>query len=549
MNNSPELSQYIAVIVKWWWALCLATIVGAGIGYKFAQLVPPGYEATTTVIVGPSLKATNLSTGDIQISDRLAFTYVELVRREPVLQGTINALNLKENWQELKQQVRASLVQQTQLLEITADAPTAEEAWMIADEVAHQLILLSPTALQDQEENKHQDFVHYQLENLQAKIEAGHKQRNALEKTMTDTLSADQVTKLQNEINTLEKLISDWENNYTQLLIITERKNSPNYLAIVESAQGNWKKAQPGTLIAVVLAGIIGFMLVLGLVCLREFLDDTVKSTDDLSRSMGLDVLGVIGRIKGKRFSDKLIAEHNPLSPITESYRMIRSSIQLMSTERQAKFIMITSPGPAEGKSITVANLGIVMAQAGLKTIIVDSNLRWPAQHEIFQLANKGGLTELLNSPVLKVESCLRATGIKNLQVLTSGEIVPDSLELLASEGMKQLLIKLNELADVIICDSPPALFIADVTVLANQMDGVVLVTEARQTQRQLAKQTVTKLQQAEVNILGGVLNLAPNKQRGSYYYRSNIPSKPAPVVQSVQPRPKRRWQWLAFFK
>lgn len=549
MSNSTELSQYIAVIIKWWWALCLATAIGAGVGYKFAQLVPPGYTATTTVIVGPSLKATNLSTGDIQISDRLAFTYVELVRREPVLQGTINALGLKENWQQLRKRVRASLVQQTQLLEITADASTAEEAWQTADEVAHQLILLSPTAVQDQEENKHQDFVRYQLENLQTKIEAGHKQRNTLEKTMTDTLSAEQVAKLQNEINTLEKLITDWENNYTQLLIIAERKNSPNYLAIVESAQGNWSKAQLGTSLAVVIAGIIGFMLVLGLVCLREFLDDTVKSIDDLSRSTGLNVLGVIGRIKGKHFSDKLIAEHNPLSPITESYRMIRSSIQLMSTDRQAKFIMITSPGPAEGKSITVANLGVVVAQAGLKTIIIDSNLRWPVQHEIFQLTNKSGLTELLNSPVLKVEAYLRATGIKNLQVLTSGELVPDSLELLASESMKQLLVKLNELADVIICDSPPALFIAEATVLASQMDGVVLVTEARQTRHQLARQTITKLQQAEVNILGGVLNRAPNKQRGSYYYRPNIPSKPVPAVPSVQSRPKRRWQWLAFFK
>jgi capsular exopolysaccharide synthesis family protein len=212
---------------------------------------------------------------------------------------------------------------------------------------------------------------------------------------------------------------------------------------------------------------------------------------------------------------------------------------------------MVTSTNLAEGKSITVANLGLVMAQAGLKTIIVDTDLRRPIQHEIFETPNLGGLTDWLCSPGSELKHHLRKTGVENLQLLTSGALPPHPAEMLGSRRMGQLLASLNEVADVVIYDSPPVLAVTDAAVLANRVDGVVLVIKAKQTRRDAARQAILVLHQAGANLLGGVLNQV-SKKRGGYYYQTYYSSNKAAATDQPSParrQPKRRWQWLLFFR
>jgi capsular exopolysaccharide synthesis family protein len=251
--------------------------------------------------------------------------------------------------------------------------------------------------------------------------------------------------------------------------------------------------------------------------------------------------------MSGKQYQEKLIIIQDPFSPVSEAYRMMRSNIQFMSVDQPIKSIMVTSSTPGEGKSLTTANLGIVMAQADLKTIIVDADLRRPVQHEIFQVPNLGGLTEWLRSPELEIKTQLRNTAVENLQVIVSGVLPPNPAELLASQRMGQLLTDLSELVDVVIYDCPPILAVTDAAVLSNRVDGVVLVIKAGQTRRDAARHAVANLQQAGANLLGGVLNQVSRKGLGYYYQDYYTPGKPVPVGQRRHTTSWRRWHWLPF--
>jgi non-specific protein-tyrosine kinase len=546
MSDFVELRRYIGIVMKWWWLLILVTAVAAVTGYGVSQRQPRVYQSSTTIMVGQSIRAIELDSRDILTSEQLALTYANLARRQPVLQGVVDTLNLNDTWQQLKNRVKVTSVEGTQLLEIRVEASSPEEAQVAADEVARQLILMSPTALENQEKDESQRLVRQRIEDLQAKIEAGQAKHKALEAAMTNSLSAKEVQELQVEINALESLIADWENNYTQLLIFVESKKSPNYLTVVEPAQANPDPVRPRVRLNMLLAGAVGLSLALGLIFLLESLDNTLKSADDLSRSLGLTVLGTVGRIEGKNYQDKVIVLQDSFSLVSEACRMIRSNIQFMSVDRPAKTILVTSPTPGEGKSTTVANLGIVMAQAGLKTIIVDADLRRPVQHQIFQVPNHGGLTDLLRSTEPEINSHLRKTRVQNLQLITCGVLPPNPSDLLGSQRMGKLLASLSELADVVILDSSPAVAVADAIVLSNRVDGVVLVTQAGRTRRDVARRAVLNLQQAGANFLGAVLNWVSKQEGGYYYYqyRSFNPHQPA-----GQPSRARLRHWLPFFK
>lgn len=548
MNDTLDLRQYLTIGLKWWWLLVLFCLVGTGTGYWFAIQEPPVYEASSTLMVGQSLDTADLSASDIAVSERLAQTYAQIAKQQIVLQKVVDDLQLNTSWQGLANRVALSQVGGTQLLRITVEAGSPAEAQTTADEVTRQLILLSPTALQEREQNENQRFVRQRLAGLQEKIEAGQVRLDGLEAELDKPISSEQAQQLQEEIDSLESLLTEWESNYTQLLVFLEGDKSPNYLAVIQPAQANPNPIRPTPLRDALLAGVVGLLLAAGIVFLIEYLDDTVKSSDDLQQALGLTPLGRVSKIKGESYHDQLVTSRDLFSPVTETYRMIRSNIQFMAIDEPLKSILVTSASPGEGKSVTTANLGVVMAQAGLNTIIIDADLRRPTQHEIFQIPNMNGLTDLLRAAKPDLVDYLQKTGIENLYVMPSGTIPPNPAELLGSERMRSLLVKLGEWADVVICDSPPVLAVADAAILSNRVDGVVLVTEAKRTRLGAAGEAVVTLQQAGANILGGVLNRARRKGGGYYYYhRYYSPNGRSAAEPAARPEPDGQRQWLPF--
>lgn len=518
MNDFVDLRQYVTMVIRWWWLLILGTVVAAVMGYAISQRQPRVYEASTTLMVGQSFQAINLDTRDIQTSEQLAQTYADIARRQPVLQAALDELHLSTSWKSLKANTRVKIIAGTQLLEIRVEADSPEKAQHLADEIARQLIRLSPTAdLQDQENSLAKRFVQAQLEILQTKIETGQAQILDLEAGLASPQSADEAQSMRSNINTLERLVADWQANYMDLLTFENGKRSSNYLTVIESAQVDPSATRPRVLLNTLLAGMVGLALALGGVFGREFFDDTLQSDSDLDRALGLGSLGSVGRFETSAQSSQLIAVKKPFSLPSEAYRIIRGNIQLTASGRSAKTLMVTSPEPGDGKSVAVANLGVVMAQAGLKTIVVDGDLRRPTIHHIFDLPNLGGLSGMLLAPEFDVASYLRDTPVDNLKVITSGILPRNPSELLSSPRMKTLIGALKDMADVVIFDSPPVLAVADATALSAQMEGVILLFKAGRTRRGAAQQAALHLQRVGANVLGGILNGAQNSLKDYY--------------------------------
>ncbi|MCB0170826.1 MAG: hypothetical protein KDJ97_09775, partial [Anaerolineae bacterium] len=209
-----------------------------------------------------------------------------------------------------------------------------------------------------QEEAENRQFVEQRLSELQAKIEAGQTRINSLEEAMQGSLEADEIQELQTEINNLENLVAGWENNYTQLFIFLESGKAPNNLTVFEPAQVNAKTTGSSPIRNGLLGGIFGLIVALGIIYLIEYIDDTVKTTEHLTRTLELTSLGRVDQIDGGSARERLIVDHDPFSSISEEYRIIRSNLQFMSIDHPLKSILVTSPSPGEGKSITTANLG-----------------------------------------------------------------------------------------------------------------------------------------------------------------------------------------------
>ena len=513
MNDTADVRQLLYPVWRRWWVVALGVAAAAAIGYIASRAQTPVYEATTTLIVGGSIQTLNLDLRDIETSQLLARTYADIARRQPVLQATIDALNLGVPWSSLKSRVHVNLIGDTRLLEIVVEAQSPEEAKAIADEIARQLILQSPTAGQSQESVADREFVRQRLKALQANIEAGQVKLQQLETQVANTSLVDEKQALQTEINDLERLIANWQSNYIDLLPFAEEPQKSNYLALVEAAQADPDPVRPRTLLNTFLAGVVGFTLAVGVVVLKERMDDPVRSAQDVYMGLGLTFLGAVRKVRGRDVQSKLLTAANPLPRLSEDYRLIRSSIQFMSGERPVKSIMVTSPGAKEGKSTIATNLGVVMADAGFKTILVDADLRKPTLHTLFQVEIHPGLSDSLRPATTTVDSLLRDTSVENLQLFTSGNVPKNPSELLGSARMEQLLRSLGDRADVIVLDSPPTLEIADALALAQQVDGVVLVIEAGRTHRDAARQALANLQHVGANVIGGVLNGVADKR------------------------------------
>lgn len=191
-----------------------------------------------------------------------------------------------------------------------------------------------------------------------------------------------------------------------------------------------------------------------------------------------------------KDFIEKVITIKNPKSPISEAYRTLRTNIQFSSFDKEIKVLHITSAGPGEGKSTTVANLAVTFGQAGKNVLILDCDFRRPSQHKIFNLPNIRGLTNLLVED-LPLEELVQETKAERIHVLTTGPLPPNPAELVGSKKLGDFLKQLKESTkyDIILVDSPPALAVADALLLSSHVDGTLMVLSACEVNRDLARQ------------------------------------------------------------
>ena len=270
------------------------------------------------------------------------------------------------------------------------------------------------------------------------------------------------------------------------------------------------------------LAAMVSAAVALGVAFLLEYLDNTIKSSDDVSRVLGLPTVGTIGRLaKGE---EELVMVAQPRSPIAETFRILCANIRFLGMDKPLRILLVTSPTPREGKSFAAANLAAAMAQTGLRVATVDADLHCPRLHQLFGLklpidgngeSAPWGLTGSLLTGC--TDGRLSSTQTEGLMILPSGELPPNPVEMLGSQRMRKLLDDLAQQVDMVVIDAPPVLAVADVVALAPAVDGVLLVVQAGRTSRGTAQRAAESLRQVGANLIGVVLNAA-SPDKGSYY-------------------------------
>ncbi|HHU91294.1 MAG TPA: CpsD/CapB family tyrosine-protein kinase [Clostridiaceae bacterium] len=215
---------------------------------------------------------------------------------------------------------------------------------------------------------------------------------------------------------------------------------------------------------------------------------------------------------------DTIITYNNPKSPVSEAYRVLRTNIQFLSVDKPLKTILVTSSGPKEGKTTTIANLAVILAQGGNKVLLIDTDLRKPMLHKVFLLLNDRGLTNLLTLQK-DAMSFIQHDVVKNLDILTSGRIPPNPSELLSSNAMKSFLENVKNKYDIVLMDSPPVGGITDASIISTYADGTILVVKSGKTEIDAVKIAREILDNVNANIIGVVLNHLDKKAVGNNYY------------------------------
>jgi len=213
-----------------------------------------------------------------------------------------------------------------------------------------------------------------------------------------------------------------------------------------------------------------------------------------------------------------LITLEQSKSPISEAFRTLRTNVQFTSVDSETKKIMITSAGPREGKSSTAANLAVSIAQAGKSVLVIDADMRNPTQHKLFGLSNAVGLSVSLVQDQ-GYQAYIEETAVPGVSVLTGGPIPPNPAELVGSKRMKRLIEEVSTQYDIVLIDTPPIIAVTDAAILAQEVDGVILVLAAGEVNKDFAQRAKEQLEKVGAKILGAVLNKVDMKTSEYYYY------------------------------
>jgi capsular exopolysaccharide synthesis family protein len=304
---------------------------------------------------------------------------------------------------------------------------------------------------------------------------------------------------------------------------VTEDIDTSN-LRIIDKAEFAYQ-VSPNTRRDLRLAMVIGLMLGLGLAFLFEYLDNTIKTPEEVEQYFPIPLLGVIlaHTVGGRRAEDpdkkeELISLEDPRSAVSESYRSIRTRILFSTADSQPKSILMVSAMESEGKTISSANLAVIMARTGSRVLLLDCDMRKPRLNTLFGIEREKGVSNVLVGDC-DIGTAVRQTAIPNLHVMPCGHIPPNPSELLGSRAMQQMLNTLGKDYDRIVIDSSPISAVTDAVVLSKVVDGVVMIVQANKTEREMARRAIEQLAAVNAQMLGIILNRF-DTNINKYYYR-----------------------------
>jgi polysaccharide biosynthesis transport protein len=577
-----NIKAYISPLIKYWWLILAAGLVAVVSSYYVTKQQPPVYQSKATLIVGRAFYDANPSGNDLYLSQQLATYYADIGQRSEVYNAVQEELGL--SWLP---QYRIRPLPNSQMLEIVVADTNPTRAQAVANELANQLIKISPTSDQSQGQDR-QIFINDQISYLEEKILETREELEKAEKQLTELTSAREISDMRTRINAFQTKLSQLQSNYASLISNTQQ-GAVNTLRIVERASLPTWPVSANSYLTILLAGVIAAVIAASAAYLLEFLDDTFKSSDEVAEVLQIPVMGripMVGKhgiqnaastnkytqgLKGilsklvpvrlKDYSYRVYAGNpnghgsskrramaaekaiddpytftstHPRSTAAEEFRLLRVNLEFASVDNPLKKIYITSTSANEGKTSIAVNLAIVMAQGGKKVILLDADMRRPSVNHYLNISNKKGLSDLLRSDI-DLSSVIQPWSESLFSVITTGLIPPNPADLLTSKKMDQVLRLLEEAADIVIIDGPPMSF-PDSVSLSKKAEGVLMVVTYGFTRKNPALKILKQLEQIGARVVGIVFNKVPYRTLSNYnygyyseYYETGSPAEPEP--------------------
>ena len=509
MEQELELRDYLNVISARKWVIVQAVVVVTLAALVFSFIQSPTYEGEAKVLISERDAGAALLGGafsEFSNAERGLQTQVQLMQLRPLAENTIRTLDLNTTPDELLRRVSVSAVGQTNIVRVVATDGNPDMAAAIANQMATEFVVWS-------RETKREsitaavDEVEARLEQAQDEVlELG---RRIQREGRSDDLDA--------ELRIVTGLYTTLAEQLESLRIQQQLESGAG--RVVSTAVPVDDPVSPKPLRNGALGLAVGLVFGLGMALLYEYLDNTIKSTEDAERIYGAPVLGMIPLEKfDKDEKRRLTIWQHPGSPAAEAYRVLRNSLDFINFEHDIKTLLVTSAAPGEGKSTVAANLAASLAQAGKKVALVSCDFRRPTTEAFFGVQNMIGLSDvLLGAHTLK--AALQRPGDESLLIMTSGKMPPNPSELLGSQKMQELIGELEEWADWVVIDSPPLLAVADPAAVARWSDGVLIVSRAGTSTREAAAKGVEMLEKVGARIIGSVVWGLDATTAGAGYY------------------------------
>ncbi len=361
------------------------------------------------------------------------------------------------------------------------------------------------------------------------------------------TIEAFKLASKERDYKDLSREAQAAEANYMQLTSRLaesrlQEQDTANNISLLDDAVLPTAPVEPNVRMAGILGLGLGLLLAFGLAFFVEFLDRSVKGQEDIEEIVGLPFLGIVPSFemaasdRGKPI--ELFIARQPNSTVAECCRVVRTNILFSSPDRPLKTLVVTSSNPVEGKTMNVVNLGIVMAQSGHRTLMVDTDMRRPRLHKALGISNENGVSRLVLGET-DLESAVKSTEVPNLFVLPCGPHPPNPAELLQSDRFTALAKMLSEKFDRVIYDSPPILAVTDAAVLSRVVDGTIMVVRAGRTSRDAVIRSKRAMSTVNPNIVGVVLNdvnlKSPHYDSYYNYYQYQSQETPAAAAAAAE--------------
>lgn len=510
-NAEMTLRDYARVVNRRKWIVIAAVVLTSFTAVLLTTLQTPIYSASSEVLVQPRGQDGVFENQIINLNDRAIQTEIQVIEGQAVQQRVQDDLGLADEPPD----ANASAVGDTDVISITVRDASAANAATFADAYAAAYIdvrreqaveeLLSASA-----------EVQIAIDDLQAELDAlveDDPRRNGL------------VTQLSNFNTTLDQLRVD-------------AALRTGGAAVIKAAEVPTAPVEPTPSRTAVLAAVVGLLIGLGAAFLLDYLDDKVRSEDDLERLTERPVLSVVPVDPPP--DNRPIAISEPTHTAVEAYRGLRTNLQFLGLDRAIRVVQLTSSMAGEGKTTTSTNLAVVLAQAGHRVALVDADLRRPRVHEVFDIPQTPGFTDLLLGMDAKhVVNHVDIDGGARLSVYPSGTIPSNPSEMLSGRRVRQLLNEMGGHYDYVVVDSAPVLPVSDSVALAGSVDGLLVVAHAGRVTQPNVMETLERLERIGAPILGLVLNQASQVSKGYYAYGGY--GAPPPSAKSMNPQPGKQ--------